>query len=1159
MKMKGKRLLATILAITLVLTSTTLAFGDTDDIAGDIVFSDMPDNWSTEALAAAVDNGLLNGYQIGGKILIKPNKSLTRAEMATIVNHAFGANVAASISGATDVSSSDWFAGEMAKAVQMKTFALDSKMRPNDKITRQEAFAVLSRAFKTTSTDAAYLALNAFSDKASISKWAMADLAGLAEEGYIQGAGGKLNPLDYITRAEMATVMDKLVKQYIDVAGTVTSVAASGNIMIRAEGVTLQNLTVKGDLIIGDGVGEGNAILDNVAVEGRTVVRGGGVNSFIIKGNSNIGKVIVSKTTGEVRVDVEGSASVDVVYVDDGSDDVIVQGTIGSLEVAGNEVNVTATDAKITSAVVSGDASKITLGTGSTIVDCSIAGASSAIVANTGSIVSTLIVSGDKASVSGTGTIKTVVVTDTGDNAAVTTPNTKTTVASGAAGVTVGGQNVPAGSTATSNSTGTGATVIQPGSSGSSGGGSHNEKPVLYRDLSKNYMKYVDEDFAYNIAYTLAYDEQYGGEWGFRTAGSDYEHAAADYLYNVMEDVGLSDIEKVPVTVDKWQFNSASLQLAGEDYVITPASYATSGTDADGLTAEIVNVGMGTAAEYSGLDVKGKIVLAGVDQMNVAWIDAVMAEAYYQGASAIITYAVDGYARITDSAINIQDVCSKDLMPCVSISAKDGSYLAGKIAEGSNTATLTVDNEISIGDGVSYNVIGKITGKSSAQQIIVSGHYDKYFNGFQDDSCAIALVLSMAKAMKDSGYVPENDIVFVCHGAEEWGASGSQQDWTTGAWRMINEVHPEWADKTIAMLNFELPAFYAGEDTAYISTVPEFNTLVKTFVDTSGLLDDIDTSIYPKGINSTAVEVQTMEDGISYRNAGVPYLLNKCTFDSDWMAQRYHTIYDDASTYSPEVMKLNLDMYGALAIYIDQSPALMLDFSNTCTALENALNVDLADAAGADTAAYLEALGQLKTAASSLHEKAEQINAAYAEAYANEDQVAMAKLRAEGTALNTLQLKAFKQVQDQFIGIVTVWDVIIKHEGASDNIAILTEIINALNNGQITNAEGTGALDIAWNLNGALEYRYYLFTREVVDENIAMLFDATNPGNTFWGKDKVVPITDTADGLAAASVGDIASALTVYNQALIDQQLVLKNFIQSETEGMISLTELITE
>lgn len=52
----------------------------------------------------------------------------------------------------------------------------------------------------------------------------------------------------------------------------------------------------------------------------------------------------------------------------------------------------------------------------------------------------------------------------------------------------------------------------------------------------------------------------------------------------------------------------------------------------------------------------------------------------------------------------------------------------------------------------------------------MGGHYDVHFQGFQDDNCAVGLVLAMANAMVKSGYQPENDIVFCLHGAEEWGS-----------------------------------------------------------------------------------------------------------------------------------------------------------------------------------------------------------------------------------------------------------------------------------------------------------------------------------------------------------------------------------------------------
>ena len=54
-------------------------------------FRDMPekDYWSYAALRAAVDNGLLRGMEDGR---LDPKGTLTRAQMAAVVNRAFGAN-----------------------------------------------------------------------------------------------------------------------------------------------------------------------------------------------------------------------------------------------------------------------------------------------------------------------------------------------------------------------------------------------------------------------------------------------------------------------------------------------------------------------------------------------------------------------------------------------------------------------------------------------------------------------------------------------------------------------------------------------------------------------------------------------------------------------------------------------------------------------------------------------------------------------------------------------------------------------------------------------------------------------------------------------------------------------------------------------------------
>lgn len=683
-------------------------------------------------------------------------------------------------------------------------------------------------------------------------------------------------------------------------------------------------------------------------------------------------------------------------------------------------------------------------------------------------------------------------------------------------------------------------------------------------DLVNAYLDAVDERYAYEIAETLAYDPEYlSNSLGFRTAGSDAEHAAAGYIAQQMEAIGL-EVEQVPVTVDRWQFNDASLTLAGTDIDIMPASYATNGTDGDGISAPIVDVGDGTAAAYEGKDVEGKIVLAGVDQWNEAWIDQYMHEADLHGAAAIVTYDTGGYATYSDEMINMQDVCADDVMPCVSISASQYRQLAEAIEAGNDMATLIVDNEMQEEQGTSYNVVGRLKGRSDDQQIIVSGHYDVYFNGFQDDSCAVGLVLAMAKGMVDSGYQPENDILFIAHGAEEWGASGTQFDWTTGAWEMINTAHPEWAGKTIAMINFELPAFYDGMSQGQISCVPEFAALTKSFVEESGLLAEPIDAVYPDGISSESVDTNTMEDGVSYRASGVPYFVNipgTQEGEDGWIQQRYHTAADDKDTYSAAVMQTNLNTFGALAIYLDQTPALKLDLRAACDDLQEALDTTLAEDAAQP---YLAALEELRSAVQTHQEEIDAVNREYQDALAEgADQQTLDEIRARGRALNSKTLEAFRFVQDHFIGILSTSDIVIKHEAYQDNVELIEDVIDALDQGTLSNEEGNGALDLAWMINGGTEYGYYSFSVETNTISKSFLLEESNPDDLFWGTGKGAVLADTYPATvsllekAESGDSDFSEEIALYTRELEEQRQLLQEMIRQESSSMRQLSELL--
>jgi hypothetical protein len=396
----GKKFLSILLVLVLVLGLIPTAGATVTDEGA--TFSDMPDNWATEALESAVSNGLLEGDD--GKIM--PDSPLTRAQMATVMVRAFGATEEGDISAYTDVKSTDWFAGSMAKAYKMGVMqGYAGKMDPNNNITREQAFAVLARALKL---EPALDISETFEDEDEISDWAKGEVYAMVNAGYIQGANGELNPQANISRAEFAQVMHNLIKQYINVEGEYTEIV-DGNIMVNVPDVTLKNVTITGDLIVGDGVGDGDLTLDHVTIKGRLIVRGGGVNSIIIIGGSVEGKVVVAKVDGNIRVSVEGGADVEFIVIDDGKDDVIIEGMVGTVEVVSSDVPVVVQNATVGKIEVTGSgASRITVAEDAVVSDLVIASHAEGTTINVEGNVTKIDTFAPNTMISGSGTINTV-------------------------------------------------------------------------------------------------------------------------------------------------------------------------------------------------------------------------------------------------------------------------------------------------------------------------------------------------------------------------------------------------------------------------------------------------------------------------------------------------------------------------------------------------------------------------------------------------------------------------------------------------------------------------------------------------------------------------------------------------------------------------------
>lgn len=207
MKNKGMyRLLSGVLCTSVLLSSQAYAAASAD-------YSDFPQNWSKDAMEFAVKNNFITGVS---EDKIAPKAALTRAQLAAILSRAMktGAGDVSVLDNFTDADKNAWYAGAMAKAVELNILYGDGdSIYPDRPVTRQELFAILVRAFSVTGGDESTLA--SYNDAGSISSWAKAAISAMIAQGYASGYEDKtLRPTQQVTREEFAQMLYRMQEFY---------------------------------------------------------------------------------------------------------------------------------------------------------------------------------------------------------------------------------------------------------------------------------------------------------------------------------------------------------------------------------------------------------------------------------------------------------------------------------------------------------------------------------------------------------------------------------------------------------------------------------------------------------------------------------------------------------------------------------------------------------------------------------------------------------------------------------------------------------------------------------------------------------------------------------------------------------------------------------
>ena len=672
----------------------------------------------------------------------------------------------------------------------------------------------------------------------------------------------------------------------------------------------------------------------------------------------------------------------------------------------------------------------------------------------------------------------------------------------------------------------------------------------------QEFLKALDLSYSYRLAKQME-KPRTNPVLGFRTAGSKAEFETGELLVREMKEIGLKDVTKDRVEVDVWEFHHALLSFQdqeGKEYRFQLGAYQTQFDTHGPREFSVVYVGKGTARDYEGLDVRGKLVLADINQRDEWWINFPVYQAKLKGAAALIAVQNQGYGEVDDHALNAQDIAGPADAPAFSISRADAQILKKELERGEIRVSFDAKSLVRE-KGETYNIIGRIPGRNTKKSILLSAHYDSYFSGFQDDNTAVAMMLGIARALIKSGYRPKYNLIFCAMAAEEWGVIGSKYDWSTGAYEEIFTARPQWRGQVIADLNFELPAYAHGRKDGLRCTY-EYRCFLKDFVKRISP----DATAYPDGIQVLS-PIETWSDDFSMAIGGIPSMVNDFA-SGEFMETHYHSQFDNEEFYDEKVYRFHHELYGRLVLELDRLAVVPLDFSRLFRAIRDSEDSCLWQRAEADGRELLKEAKEKEELGRKLYDRIMDVNRRYQELPDGGE---------EGerffAALEPLQEKllyAFFKEQDYFVRLNWHDEVLFPQQAVRRNLEAIYGALDCLEQG-----DAEGCLEKLYSIDNN---RYaFEFEREVFDYFTQYVLN--QPADRLkWGAGRIIrhenlfslveglkKYLEEKEGQPEKRQGELQKLRRQLEQAAENQAACYRDDIRYMTEAVRKMGALLAE
>jgi hypothetical protein len=237
--------------------------------------------------------------------------------------------------------------------------------------------------------------------------------------------------------------------------------------------------------------------------------------------------------------------------------------------------------------------------------------------------------------------------------------------------------------------------------------------------------------------------------WG-RIPGTPYDRMTTDWVMSQLKKIGVQDVRRQDIAMRPLWYPtawSAAFTVAGKTTPIRSAFPITESppTPEGGITAPVVWVGLGTAADFQGRDVAGKAVMIysiatpGGRDHSADWSGAIR-RANDAGAAAILVemgFPGDAQAE-PEGAVGSS-------APTVTITPDDANLIRRELDDGRPVMfhlELATEERQGLMTG---NVWGTLPGASDEEQILIMAHTDAFFEGAMDNASGIAMMLDIAR------------------------------------------------------------------------------------------------------------------------------------------------------------------------------------------------------------------------------------------------------------------------------------------------------------------------------------------------------------------------------------------------------------------------------